>query len=351
MPMIYSRAHNTKYPFIFVTFLCLVISSCRNNEDDKELLWQSKKADSLSIQLNAPELKAINAQLLKNPADAQLYNERALVYMRIKQLPEAVFDAKRAIKFDSTNATYYLTLVDAYFAQNSTKLAKELLEILERKFPDNVEALLKLSELYFLVRQYQKAIDYVNKALEVDKNSAKAYFLKGSIYKESGDTNRAISSLETSIEQDNTYEDAFYDLGLIYAARKNPLAFEYYISVLRINPKNEQASYARAKLLQDLGKIDEAISTYESILSKNKNCDQCYYNIGAIYLELKKDTKKAIDYFTKAIALNPAYSNAYFARGYAYSKLNDKKNAKADYNACLSIEPNHEGAIMGVNKL
>jgi tetratricopeptide (TPR) repeat protein len=349
--MIYSNACNAKYLFVFVIFLCLIVGSCHNNEDNKELLQQAKKADSLSIQLNAPELKAINTQLLKNPDDAQLYNERALVYLRFKQLPEAVFDAKRAIKFDSTNATYYLTLVDAYFAQNSTKLAKELLEILEKKFPDNVEALLKLSELYFLVRQYQKAIDYVNKALEVDKNSAKAYFLKGSIYKESGDTNRAISSLETAVEQDNTYEDAFYDLGLIYAARKNPLAFDYYNSAVRINPKNEQVNYAQAKLLQDLGKIDEAISTYESILAKNKNCDQCCYNIGAIYLELKKDPKKAIRYFTEAIALNPAYASAYFARGYAYSKLNDKKNAKADYNACLSIEPNHDGAIMGINKL
>jgi tetratricopeptide (TPR) repeat protein len=351
MPMIYKKINTTKYLSLFVICLCLIISSCSNNVNDKELTRQVEKADSISIKLNVPELKTVNAQLLKNPDDAQLYNERALIYMRIKQLSEAVFDAKRAIKFDSTNATYYLTLVDAYFAQNSTKLAKELLEILEKKFPDNVEALLKLSELYFLVRQYQKAIDYVNKALEVDKNSAKAYFLKGSIYKESGDTNRAISSLETSVEQDNTYEDAFYDLGLIYAARKNPLAFEYYNSVARINPKNEQVNYARAKLLQDLGKIDEAISTYENILAKNKNCDQCCYNIGAIYLELKNDPKKAIDYFSKAIALNPAYANAYFARGYAYSKLNDKKNAKADYNACLSIEPNHDGAIMGINKL
>jgi tetratricopeptide (TPR) repeat protein len=99
--------------------------------------------------------------------------------------------------------------------------------------------------------------------------------MKGSIYKESGDTARAISSLVTATEQDNAFEDAFYDLGIIYAARKNPLAMEYYNSALRINPTNANILYARAKLLQDLGKIDEAIVEYESMILKNKECDQC----------------------------------------------------------------------------
>ena len=44
--------------------------------------------------------------------------------------------------------------------------------------------------------------------------------------------------------------------------------------------------------MQDIGKIDEAIIEYKSILTKNKNCENCYYNLGAIYLEIKKDNKK-----------------------------------------------------------
>jgi tetratricopeptide (TPR) repeat protein len=336
--------------FALATLFLLTLNSCKNNSNevtDSDI----KTTDSLSIKLNSPQLKAINSQLVKDPNSAELYNTRATIYLSLKQLPEAANDAKRAIKIDSTKANYYMTLVDVYYTQNDTRLAKDLLEIIEKKFPDNVDALLKLSELFFLVRQYQKGIDYVNKALKINDRSAKAYYLKGSIYRESGDTARAISSLETAIEQDIKYENAFIDIAIMYSARKNPIALEYYNNALKINPYNENTIYARAKLLQDIGKIDEAIAEYKSILLKNKNCENCYYNLGAIYLEIKKDNKNALENFTNAIALNPNSAQAYFARGFTYSKLKDKENAKADYNMCLKIQPNFEAAIQGLNEL
>lgn len=326
-----------------------ILCSCGNKHNDTETANQ--QADSLSQKLNSPELKAVNAEILANPSNPALYNKRASVYLSLRQFTEAENDSKRAMKLDSTQAAYYLTLVDVYFSENKTRDSKELLEKTAAKFPDNTEALLKLSELYFLVKRYQEGIEYANKALKVDENIAKAYYIKGSIYRESGDTAKAISNLQTTVEQDKKYLDAFYDLGVLYAARKNPIAFEYYDNVLRAEPQNENALYAKAKLLQDIGKIDEALKLYQDILTINTTCDKCYYNRGAIYLELKKDPKKALEEFTKAISVNPNYVEAYFARGYTYSKLKDRESAKADYNMCLKIQPNYEPAIEGLNGL
>lgn len=336
--------------FFAPLFLILLISACKNSAD-KETEALNARADSLSIKLNSPELKAINKQLLEDPNNAELYNKRAQIYISIRQFNEASFDVKRAIQLDSTKAGYYITLVDVYYSLNNTRLAKEMLEHIEKRFPDNTEGLLKLAELYYLVRQYQKAIDYTNKALKIDPNLARAYFLKGSIYRETGDTTSALSSLETATEQDNKYEDAFFDIGVIYAAQKNPVALEYYENVIRINPYNDNVLYARAKLLQDLGRTDEAIREYETILSKNKACSNCNYNLGAIYLNIKKNNEKALDYFTKAIESDPEYAEAYFARGYTYSRMNDKEKARADYNACLKLRPNYDAAIEGLNAL
>lgn len=336
---------------ILIGFIGAVFISCKNSLEDNEVQKLNLKADSLSIKLNSPQLKDVNAALLKDPNNASLYNKRAGVYLGLKQFPEAVGDALRAIKLDSTQALHYNTLVDVYFAQNKTRQAKDLLEIMEKKFPENTEALLKLGELFYLVKQYQKGIEYVNKALKINENLAKAYYLKGSIYRESGDTARAISSLQTAVEQDSKFEDAFYDLGIIFAARKNPLALEYYDNILRINSANENARYARARLLQDLNKTEEAIAGYESILAKNKNCENCLYNLGAIYLEIKKDNKKALEYFTKAVEANPNYLEAYFARGYTYSALKNKTSAEADYKMCLKLQANYEPAIQGLREL
>jgi tetratricopeptide (TPR) repeat protein len=332
-------------PSLLVMFL---LGSCGNQHSDP---GEKQKTDSLEIKLNSPELKEVNAQILYSPGDAALYNKRARVYMRLNQLQEGVNDAKRAIRLDSTKPEYYLTLVDAHFMRNETRPAKDVLETVEKKFPGNTEALLKLAEIYYLVQNYQKGIDYVNKALKIDEHIAKAYYIKGSIYRESGDTAKAVSSLETAVEQDNRYEDAFYDLGILFAARKNPIAFQYYDNVLRINPSSSNAAYARAKLLQDLGRTEEAIAAYEHIIASNPRCENCFYNLGAIWLEVKKDPKKALEYFTKAIEINPSYVEAYFARGYTYTKLKDKESAKADYNMCLRIEPNYNPAVEGLNGL
>ncbi len=340
-----------KKQLVLLLWSMIIISCSQKGLNDKELQEQNLRSDSLSLQLNSPELKAVNKQLVEDPNNAELYNQRAKVYLSLKQQQEALNDAKLAIKLDSTSAAYYLTMVDAYFMMNNTRQAKETLLAIERKFPDNDMAFLKLGELYYLVKQYQEAINYINKSLRLDETQASAYHLKGNVYLEIGDTTKAISSFQTAIEQDNAYVDAFYDLGRLYGLKKDPLALEYYANTLKINPSHEQALYARAKFFQDLGKYDDAIREYKSAISRIANCDQCQYNLGAIYLEVKKEYQNALEAFSKAIEINPNYLEAYFARGFTYSRLNNKVSAKADYNMCLKLQPNYELAIEGLNNL
>lgn len=331
-------------------FLALTLFSC-NGDTGAESSVDPVASDSLVFSTESPELKAVSEKILTDPANAALYHERALLYLKLDQPQAAVNDAKRAVRLDSTDAKYYLALADIYFTTNQTRQVKDLLEIIEKKFPENTEALLKLAELYWLVRQYQKGIEYVNRALRINENLARAYYIKGGIYRESGDTSRAISSLETATEQDNRFTDAFYDLGVIYSARRNPIALQYFSNVLRIDPQHADAHYGRAKLLQDLGKTDEAINAYNEILKFDSNCARCLYNLGALHVEIKKDNRKALEHFSSLIKLEPDNIQAYFARGYTYSKLGDYESARADYQMCLKMDPAFEPAAQGLNEL
>jgi tetratricopeptide (TPR) repeat protein len=301
--------------------------------------------------INSPELAALNKKILETPNNAGLYNERAKLYLQFKQLEDAINDAKRSLRIDSTNATYYLTEADVFFAANQTRNAKDVLETIVKKFPSNTDALLKLGELYFFVKQYENAFAKINQALKLNENLAKGYYLKGNIYKEIGDTAKAISSLETAIEQDNKNYNAFLDLGLIYASRKNTIAFEYYNNAITINPLSIEALYAKAKLFQDINKTNDAVLVYNQILKIDSLHVFSLYNLGAIELDANKDANKAIIYFTRAINANPNYAEAYFARGACYQELKDKNNAKADYNMCLQLKKNYEPAIDGLNSL
>jgi tetratricopeptide (TPR) repeat protein len=334
---------------LFCSAAALFFTSCK--PDEAKTVENTGHADSLMKALNSPELKAINQKILQDPNNADLYNERAKIYLALKQNEDAVSDAKRAIRIDSTKAEYYLTEADIFFAANETRNSKEALELIVKKFPNNTEGLLKLGELYYLVKQYDNAFAKINDALKINVNLAKAYYLKGSIYKETGDTAKAISSLETAIEQDNKNYGAFLDLGLIYGARRNTIALEYFENAISLNPARTDGLYAKAKLLQDLNKTDEAVAIYNRILKADSLHEFSLYNIGAIELDVKKDVKAALAYFTKAINANPKYAEAYFARGVCYQELKDRNNAFADYSMCLQLKPNYEPAVEALNSL
>ena len=329
--------------------ISVYVFSCKQGEGTA--VEDTKRTDSLSKIINSPELIALNKQILDNPNDANLYNERAKIYLQFKQLEDAVNDAKRAIRIDSTNASFYLTEADIFFAANETRNAKDVLELVVKKFPENTDGLLKLGELFYFVKQYENAFAKINQALKVNENLAKGYYLKGNIYKEIGDTGKAISSLETAIEQDNKNPGIFLDLGLIYAAKKNPLAFEYYDNAIILDPKNSEALYAKAKLFQDMNQIKDAVMLYERILKNNPAHTFSLYNLGAIEYSINKNPKKAIEYFTNAINSSPKYTQAYFARGASYQEIEDYNNARADYGMCLQLTPNYEPAIDGLNSL
>lgn len=336
--------------FSFVCVSLILFLSCVHKAEET-VNSDIQKKDSLIDKINSPELKQLNADLLKDPENASLYNKRAVIYLKLKQYDEAVGDAIRSIKIDSTKAGFYITLADVYFAFNKTRASKETLEKTVNKFPENTDAHLKLAELFYLVRQYEPAIAEINKALKVNENIAKAYYLKGCVFKEMGDTSKAISSMVTAVEQDNIYFEAFVDLGVLYSAKRNPLAFQYFENALKLKPTNEIVLYDVAKLLQDMKRDEESIVQYGKLLELNKNHTQALYNLGAIHLERKKDPSKALDYFTKAIAVDPKYTEAYFARGVCFEFLKDLSNAKADYNMCLQLSPNYEPAIDALNGL
>jgi len=324
--------------------------SC-NYQKDAAIENNTKRSDSLLKIINSPELAALNKKILDSPDDASLYNERAKIYLKYKQLEDAINDAKRSLRIDSTNATYYLTEADVFFAANETRNAKEVLEKVVIKFPENTDGLLKLGELYYFVKQYENAFSKINQALKVNENLAKAYYLKGNIYKEIGDTAKAISSLETAIEQDNMNYGVFLDLGLIYAAKKNTLAFEYYDNAIKLSPLNTEALYAKAKLFQDLGQMKDAELLYQRILKNDSTHVFSLYNLGAIAFGVNKDPKKAIEFFSKAIYSDSKYAEAYFARGICYQELKNTSMAMTDYKMCLKLKPNYEPAIFSLNSL
>lgn len=81
------------------------------------------------------------------------------------------------------------------------------------------------------------------------------------------------------------------------------------------------------------------IEFYTKAIELNPNYALAYHNRANVYNELKERQKALTDY-NKAIELNPDYANSYNNRGTVYEKLGETDKAIADYNKAIEINPN-----------
>ncbi len=323
-------------PFAVILFF---ITSCTNSAKETENAKDVKK-DTLSDEIHSKELKNANDLLKQNPNDPHLYYQRGKIYLGFKDLEAAIADANRALKMDSlTNDSFYLLLADASFYAGQTRLSKETLERCIKNLPNSTQGYLKLAELYFYVKKYQESINNINSALKIEPTLAKGYFLKGMCYKESGDTNLALSSMQTACEQDDKYYDAFVETGRLLAAKRNLLCIEYFNKALKINTTSTETIYLVAKFYQDNRRIPQAIDAYNKLLSLDKKDKYALYNLGAIQFTYLNDIEKAKGYFTQAIDIDPEYAEAYLARGICFESLKDKTNAPSNFTEVKVKKP------------
>ncbi len=77
---------------------------------------------------------------------------------------------------------------------------------------------------------------------------------------------------------------------------------------------------------------------------KNHPSATAYENRALLYKE-KKNTEKALEYYSEAIKINVEYHEAYSNRGNIYFDQNRNEEAMADYNKCLEINPDYNVAL------
>jgi tetratricopeptide (TPR) repeat protein len=111
-------------------------------------------------------------------------------------------DLNKAVSMDSSQAKYYIAVSDIYLKQNDITRAVSVLQKGLEVQPDNVPLLLLLSKYYFYANEHAQSIRTVDKVLKLDVYNPQAYFLKGMIFKEKGDTSKSISNFQTAVEQD-----------------------------------------------------------------------------------------------------------------------------------------------------
>lgn len=325
----------TRLYFLFISLVILFFSAC-NNDTDRQMpedeFIRTASADVLN-----ERAKELSKEIEKKP-NAELYFRRAKIYEALKQLELAKDDVEQMLSLDSTKAEYFIFAGNIYEKLPYTRGALLAYESAVKLQPENKDLLLKLGEMFYYVKNREKSFQYLNAAIKIDKYLPKAYYYRGLNFKEMDRFDNAVRSFQTAVEADPGYFDAYMQLGLMYAEKKDPKSAAYYGNAINLKPEDPRAYYGRGMYYQSIDSNHLAIKDFEKIVEMDPGDFNTQYNLGYNYY-LLKDYNKAITHFTLAIEAEDKYKEAYYGRSLAYKALGKTKEANEDLKRSNELKP------------
>lgn len=330
-----------------ILFYILVIVLFTVSCEDTNKNVAPNKTDEISV---LSESEVLDSMITANPNNAELYYKRAYYYATIDFVPKALIDVLTAIKLDSANVEYYFMAGDIYINMGQGEDAVKIVEKAMKIIPNNEALYMRIVEYQYLLKDYKKSLIVVNDLLRINKNNAEAYFFKGLIFKELGNTRKAISSFQTCVEQDPTFYNAYMQLGLLFSRDKNDLAISYFDNALRIKDVSREAMYGKAYHYQQKKEYNKARKEYIEMVKLSKTDFQAFYNIGYCYLE-QDSLEKAYNNFKIASDIKIDYVDAIFMQGQINERRKNYSEARIQYNIALKMLPDNETIIKALKNI
>jgi len=136
-------------------------------------------------------------------------------------------------------------------------------------------------------------------------NLASAHYFKGVSHLGKGEVQAAKAAFSRTIElTPNSVKTRLLLANIHLRLRDADLARAESQEILRLEPNNYQATLIQGNAELILGNIQQAETSYAKLIALNDSNPTGYYRLGVI-AQIKKDYDRAIEYYQKALSLNP----------------------------------------------
>ncbi len=193
--------------------------------------------------------------------NSQYFNNRALSYMEMGNLEAATRNYEQALSINKYDQVAQYNLISLYGKQKKFKEQEVLL--------NEIGMDVKLPEIHvfkgvsaFQKGDYRNAIDYYDRAINLDKENEEYYIYRGQAYEKLKRLERAQNDYRHAIELKQNSSGAYFGL-----------ANTYY----------------------KMNELDSAIMGYDLAILYDPNFDKAYLNRGITYLRKKEFTKACPD--------------------------------------------------------
>jgi tetratricopeptide (TPR) repeat protein len=194
------------------------------------------------------------------------------------------------------------------------------LNYLLRENPDSSGLYVLRSEYWYKKKEYEKALDDIERAIKVNSEDPDLYYAKANILFQLKRYQEVKTSLEKTLELNSSHEKALLKMSeLLFYAGYNEESKKYLAMALKVNPYYAEAYYLKGLMFLSDSDTTNAIKAFHKAVEHSPELIEAYQNLGLIYYE-KKDTV-AIYYFNNvlkydSINLAALYSKAMMLQNY-----------------------------------
>lgn len=230
---------------------------------------------------------------------------KSILYKKLNWWEKAIESIEKAIAIKPASLEYLSELAvyyyEAKFYGDTKKVCKKIIDI-DNKY---LFAYILLGKVYVITKDYKTALKYLDKAIEYDKNSPEAYYLKALVLKESDLKGTAIDNAKMAVaiapDKVEYYE---FIAQCNYELRNYKDAYFYYKEASDIDILNVNYKYYMAKCSQMLNDVNNAI-TYFSVAKRLEPSNVFIAKEYAEFLCSINRYKPALDILKSTLNYNP----------------------------------------------
>ncbi|CAM4241072.1 tetratricopeptide repeat protein [Flavobacterium terrigena] len=183
-----------------------------------------------------------------------------------------------------------------------------------------------------------KALDYANKAIELNSKNSKYFRVRGTTYFHLKKYDLALNNHDEAIKIDSTNTLAWMGRAIVYEnTNQFELAEKNYFKALEYDSNSSIIPFNLGLLYDKWNKPEQSLKSYDKAIQLDSIYADAYINRGAVKLRSKM-YEEAINDFNTAISLNSLDKMSYNNRGLCKFYLKEYKSAIDDFEKALAIK-------------
>ncbi len=297
-------------------------------------------------------LDVLNEEVESNPDYADAYFKKAEVLEKLHNPENAIINYRKAIKLDSTNATYYKSLGRVFAAQDKLIRAEENALKAAQLGDQSADLQQLLAQIYEKRGEFSQALNHINKAIEISPGNGDYIFSKGRLYLQQRDTLKAKEYLLANQGRLKGQKEVYQAYADIYSfERKFPEALAYMDSSLQVSADPKlPLLLKKAEILQKAGQNVAAKELLNSYIKEDSANFAVTYKLAELHYN-GYGYDSALYYLDKAVSLEDKNKEAFLLMGRVYDRKRMYYSARDQFQNALLIDTSYQEAKQAMDEL